>query len=102
MAKNTVGTNETSSETANSTEATQNTSLSQNKYMSTQKYQDQQKLMKQITNIYNNDKLDPKKKVMMFTSEVCLPEILKQQDVQEKNADAESQEVFLTIQNEKD
>lgn len=58
--------------------------------------------MKQITNIYTNDKLDPKKKVMMFTSEVCLPEILKQQDAQEKNADAETQEVFLTIQNEKD
>ncbi len=40
--------------------------------------------MKQIKNIYTNDKLDPKKKVMMFTSEVCLPEILKQQDKEEK------------------
>lgn len=46
--------------------------------------------MKQITGIYNNEKLDPKKKVMMFTSEVCLPEILKEQDNQEKNSDAEN------------
>jgi hypothetical protein len=46
--------------------------------------------MKQITNIYTNDNFDPKKKVMMFTSEVCLPEILKQQDNQEKNNDAEN------------
>jgi len=58
--------------------------------------------MKQIQNIYNNDKFDPKKKVMMFTSEICLPEILKEQDLQEKNNDQETQEVFLSIQNEKD
>ena len=55
-----------------------NSSLSQNKYLGTQKYKDQEKLMKQIQNIYNNDKFDPKKKVMMFTSEICLPEILKE------------------------
>ena len=44
-------------------------------------------MLKQITEIYSNDKLDAAKKVMLFTSKVCIPEILKQEDEEKKKTD---------------
>ena len=55
-------------------------------------------MLSQIEKIYKNDKHDPAKKVMLFTSEVCLPEIMKHQ-AQEKS---DGENVFLSIENSKD
>jgi len=41
-------------------------------------------LLLDIDKIYKDDKLDSKKKVMMFTTDICIPEILNQQKIEEK------------------
>jgi hypothetical protein len=41
-------------------------------------------LLLDINKIYKDDKLEAKKKVMMFTTDICIPEILNQQKVEEK------------------
>jgi hypothetical protein len=71
-------------------------------------------LLLDINKIYKDDKLDAKKKVMMFTTDICIPEILNQQKVEEKKeqdlAEQSSsdenkeivQEAYLSIQNDQD
>ena len=48
-------------------------------YKNSKAYKEQKQLLNQIEKVYKDDKYDAQKKVMTFTSEVCMPEILKLQ-----------------------
>lgn len=68
----------------------------------------QDELLDKITKIYKSDKYDATKKVMLFTSEVCIPEIMKQQKLEEQKAlsgdqsPEDAQNVYLSLSNDKD
>lgn len=78
-------------------------------YSLSQEYKDQKELLAKIEKIYKKDKYSAKKKVKLFTSEVCLPEIIAQEQKlqkqrNEEDPDAESSQLgaYLSSSNEQD
>ena len=49
------------------------------KYINSTAFHSQKKMLDKVVSIYSNKEYDAAKKVMLFTSEVCLPEIIKQE-----------------------
>jgi len=50
------------------------------KYTDTDAFKEQKVLLNKLEHIYYNKDNDASKKIMLFTSEVCIPEIMKQQE----------------------
>ena len=69
-----------------------------NSYLQTKTYLEQKQLITKINDIFGNKKLDAIKKLKQFTSEVCLPEILKSNN----SASVIQDDIFLNVSNQKD
>ena len=74
-------------------------------YTDTEGYLQQKNMLRSIERIYTNPQFDASKKIMLYTSEVCLPEIQRQEE-QMKNiqnkTERDNQEAFLQIENKAD
>ena len=76
---------------------------SHKKYTQTLVFKQQKQLLSQIEKVYKDEKYDAQKKVMTFTSEICMPEIIKLQKQQESSPSENPEEqTYLSIQNDQD
>ena len=76
------------------------------KYTDSPGYKSQVSMLQKLSTIYQNPSYSPLKKVQLFTSEICVPEILSQEKTylaQYKNKTSnDTEEPFIQIENEKD
>ena len=64
----------------------------------TKTFSEQKQLIKKINDIFSSKKYDAAKKMRLFTSDVCLPEIMKSNNTASTLPD----DIFLNVSNDKD
>ena len=82
------------------------TKMSQQKYSDSEAFQEQKDLLSKLESIYLSPDNDGSKKVMLFTSEICVPQILKKQEfythLNKSMKNKTDEEGYIQIENESD